>query len=97
MAKVQFKAKVETIYNMDDSPAWQQIKVPKLASRHCDMHAFRTSREYGSFANSDMFPAILARAARQAGIGEYIRLDRPLPDCVTVDQSGFLATVAIEL
>jgi len=96
MATVRFKAKPESIYNMDDSLAWVQIKVPKLEKRHCDMSAFRSHPKFSGFANSDMFPAMLRRAAKAAGIGDTIRFDRPLPEGVKVDCSGFLAVVTIE-
>lgn len=97
MAKVTFKAKAETIRYADDSLAWRQIKVPKLGRKHCDMSAFRSHPKIGSFANSDMFPAILARHVKALGISERIRLDQPLPEGVTIDESGFLAVVTIEI
>ena len=96
MPKIQFKTKPETIYNMDGTPAYVRVKVPTLTSKHCDMHEFRTHKRFGAFANSDMFPSMLKRAALKAGIGPYIRLDN-IPDHTTIDTSGFLATITIDL
>lgn len=96
MPSVTFRGKPETIYNMDDTVAYRRIKVPALERRHCDMHAFRTHRRYGSYANSDLFPSMLRRAVKAAGVPDYIRLDR-IPPSVTVDESGFLANVTIQI
>ena len=96
MPNVTFRAKIETIYNPDETPAYRRIKVPALSSRHCDMHEFRTSKTFGGLANSDMFPALLKRAALAAGVKDYIRLDA-VPPCATVDGSSFLALVTIAL
>ena len=96
MPTVTFKAKPETIYNPDNTPAWTWVKVPKLSRSHCNMHEFRTHKRFGCLANSDMFPGILARAVKAAGVGDHIRLDQ-IPDAVTVDTSGFLAKISISL
>lgn len=96
MIAVTFKGKPETVYNHDNTVAYQRIKVPRLTRTHADMDAFRKSRAFGSYANSDLFPAMLTRAVKSAGISDYVRLDR-LPDCVTVDAAGFLASVTITL
>ena len=93
---VQFKAKVRTVYNMDDTPAYRYVPVPKIARHHCDMQAFRNSRRFGGYANSDLFLGLLRRELSTIGIRELIRLDQ-VPDGVTVDQSGFLAVVTIEV
>uniref|UniRef100_UPI00195314A5 hypothetical protein n=1 Tax=Klebsiella pneumoniae TaxID=573 RepID=UPI00195314A5 len=61
---------------------------------HCDMSAFRRHPRYRSYANSDLFPGMLARIAHEAAPNAYLRLDR-LPDNVVVDRSGFLALVTI--
>lgn len=98
MAQIQFRAKVVTVYNHDDTPAWQYVTVPKLARSHCDMAAFRKHPKYGSYANSDLFPAMLERIAREV-VGPYsrdLRLDKA-PANVTIDASGFLALVTIEV
>jgi len=95
MATIQFRAKLEQVYTMEDEPAFQQIKVPELARKHCDMAAFRTHPRFGGLANSDLFPGILARIRREK-LGDYIRLDR-VPDGVQVDDSGFLAVVRVDV
>lgn len=94
-ATISFRAKVETIYNVDETVAWQHIKVPKLERRHCDMDAFRRHPKFGGLANSDLFPNLLSRIKRDH-LGEYVRLDR-VPANVTVDTSGFLAVVSLEV
>lgn len=96
-ATIKFKAKPETIYNMDDSVAYQRIKVPALTRSHCDMETFRRHARFGPYANSDLFKSLLSRQVKQAGLGEYLRLDRPLPAGVSIDTSGFLAAVTISL
>lgn len=94
MPNITFKAKVETVWHMDHSPAYQRIKVPKIERKHCDMNAFRTDRKFGSYANSDLFPSLLRRAMKDANISDYIRLDA-VPESVEIDTSGFLAQVTI--
>lgn len=96
MPTITFKAKPTVVYGSDDRPAYSFIKVPKLARRHCDMAAFRTHPRFRSYANSDLFPGMLARAVANAGVKSTLRLDT-LPPAVTVDTSGFLATVTINL
>src|SRR3546814_9011769 len=75
MPDIVFRAKVETIHNMDDTVAFRHVKVPNLARRHCDMAAFRADHRYSSYANSDLFPAMLGRAVKALGVGEHIRMD----------------------
>lgn len=96
MARITFKAKPEVIYNLDDTPAYARIKVPALSRSHCDMNAFRKHPRYGGLANSDLFKNVLSKIRRER-LGEYIRLDRDLPEGVTIDTSGFLASVSIEV
>ena len=96
MAAITFKAKPQSVFNMDDTLAYQFIKVPTLARSHCDMAAFRKHPKFGGFANSDLFPNVLRRIASTVAPSGIIRLDRGLPAGVTVDASGFLATVTIE-
>lgn len=101
-APIEFRAKIEEIFAPENvlaggAPLYRRIKVPAIKRNHCDMHRFRCeSRKYGSYANSDLFLAMLGRALKENGIGEYIRLDS-LPECVQVDESGFLAKVSIFL
>lgn len=94
MAQIQFRAKVQTVYNVDDTVAWRYIQVPTLTRKHCDMSAFRSHPKFGGLANSDLFPNILAKIRREV-LGETIRLDK-IRDGVTVDESGFLAVVTFD-
>lgn len=95
MARIQFRAKVETVFNMDDTVAFQRIRVPTLTRSHCDMAAFRRHAKLGGLANSDLFKNALSKI-RMDRLGEYIRLDR-IPNGVAVDMSGFLASVSFEV
>lgn len=95
---VTFKAKVRRMLNPDDTVAYRYVDVPETFGRqHCDMQAFRNSARFGHFANSDLFPGMLRHAVAQTGIkpGGRLKLDGPLPDGVTVDESGFLAVVSV--
>lgn len=96
MPQVSFKGKVQNVYNMDETLAYQYVPVPKLSRSHCDMAEFRRDRRFGGYANSDLFPSMLNRAAEAKGVKNVIRLDR-IPEGVTVDASGFLAKVSFEL
>ena len=96
MAKVAFKAKVQNVYNMDNTLAFQYVKVPTLNRSHCDMAAFRSHKKIGPYANSDLFPSILARSCKSLGLGGMIRLEA-IPDGVEVDTTGFLASVSFNL
>lgn len=95
MAKITFKGKIETLRYIDNTIASVRIKVPTLERRHCDMHAFRTHPKYGAYANSDLFTGMLARIKREK-LGDFIKLDA-IPECVMVDQTGFLAVVTIDV
>lgn len=96
MARIQFKGKIETVYNMDDTIAYRLIRVPTFARAHCDMNAFRRHPKYGSYANSDLFPAFLSRIRKDTFPRvDYFRLDQT-PEGVTVDTSGFLAVVTLD-
>ena len=94
MATITFKAKVQTVWNHDDKPAWRYVAVPQLTRAHCDMQAFRFHLKFGGIANSALFPNVLSRIRRD--VGEEIRLDR-IPAHVTIDESRFLATVTINV
>jgi hypothetical protein len=96
MAAITFKAKVQTVYNHDETVAWRYVKVPKVTRAHCDMAEFRRHPVFGSYANSDLFDNLISRQFKNAGIKSEIRLDR-VPECVTIDESGFLAVVTINL
>jgi hypothetical protein len=96
MAKIEFKAKVQTVLNAhNDEVAYSYIDVPQFKRNHCDMNAFRTHPKYGGFANSDLFPAMLARIRRDVFGGNPLRLDA-IPAGVTVDTTGFLARVTFD-
>ena len=96
MPQVSFKAKIDDIHYADGSLAYRMVKVPSLKRHHCDMQAFRSHRRFSSYANSDLFPSMLARAVKEAGVGSVIKTTA-VPPCVTIDESGFLATVTIYL
>ncbi|ATY17142.1 hypothetical protein CU254_41945 (plasmid) [Amycolatopsis sp. AA4] len=95
-ATIKFRAKPETLYNVDGTCDYTRIKVPEIGIRHCAMSEFRSHATLRGLANSDLFPRALRGVLKQMGIavGGYIRLDQ-LPDGVTVDASGFLAAVTI--
>lgn len=96
---IQFKAKIETWYCTDDKKeSVKRIKFPKLTTSHCDMNKFRSHKKYGSYANSDIFPAMLQRIKTKimGEYNEYLKLEA-LPKGVTIDDSGFLAVVNINL
>ena len=94
MATIQFKAKAHSVRYVDGTPAYRYVPVPTLRRSHCDMAAFRKHPRYGGLANSDLFPNVLARI--RSDLGERIRLDR-IPSNVSVDESGFLASVTVEV
>lgn len=96
MPAITFKAKAETIYNMDETVAYHRVKVPAIKRNHCDMNGFRQHPKYRAYANSDLFASLIKRALASAQIGEYIRLDR-IPACVAVDASEFLHSITIDI
>lgn len=96
MTTIEFRAKVQRVYYADGQLAYTCVKVPKLGRQHCNMADFRRHPKYGSYANSDLFPSMLNRRAKELGVGEYIKLDS-VPAGVTVDTTGFLALVTVEV
>lgn len=98
MAKIQFRAKVRTLHYVDDKyPPYSVIDVPQFKRSHCDMHAFHMHPKYGAYANSDLFPAMLRRIRADRFMKrDYFRLDA-VPEGITVDTSGFLATVTFDV
>jgi hypothetical protein len=95
--KITFRTKVQTMHDMDDVPLYDYIAVPEFKRSHVDMAAARSHPKYGGYANSDLFPGMLARIRRDVLNGRaYLRLNE-LPGNVTVDASGFLARVTIEV
>ena len=100
MARIQFKAKVQTVYNMDDTVAYRYIQVPAIDRKHCDMHAFRMHPKYGGLANSELFTGILRRIRDDMfpwsiNGAKAFRTDA-VPTGITVDESGFLAIVTFD-
>lgn len=94
MATIEFKAKAETVKSYDGD--YLMINVPALKRSHCDMAAFRKHKRFGGLANSDLFGNVLSRIARDVAPAGFLRSDR-LPANVTLDLSGFLAKVTIEV
>lgn len=99
MPVISYKAKVENVYNMDETLAYQIVKVPaKITSAHYSREDWRKHPKFGSYVNSDLFPNLVSRqlSLLNVKLGTNIRLDR-LPDAVTVDTTGFLAVVTINV
>jgi hypothetical protein len=95
--RIEFKAKVQTMHDMDDTPLYDYVAVPEFKRSHVDMNAARQHAKYGSYANSDLFPGMLARIRKDLLNGRaFLRLS-DLPPNVTIDTSGFLARVSIEV
>jgi hypothetical protein len=94
VATISFKTKVRNVFNADETLAYQIVAVPTLTRSHCDMAAFRKHSKFGAYANSDLFPNLLAKLKRER-LGDHIRLDR-IPDGVAIDTSGFLAIVTVD-
>lgn len=91
--KIEFKGKIQTVYNMDDTIAYHYIHVPELKRNHVDMNAARRHRKYGAYANSDLFPAMLVRIRKDKFKNGILKLNA-IPEGVSVDTSGFLAKVS---
>jgi len=96
MANITFKSKIMTIYNMDDSIAYEYIKLPKFTTTHCDMNAFRCHPKYSAFSNSKLFTSILAKIKREIFGSNILKLS-DIPEGVTVDTRGFLAVVSFDV
>jgi len=96
MPTITFKAKPKPVYQMNGLFAYNEIKVPVIKTSHCDMQAFRSHNRYGPYANSDLFQSILKRDLIKLGVRDWLRTDC-LPNCVSIDDSGFLAKITITL
>ncbi len=98
MAQIQFKGKVKSVRYRDGSHAFDYIAIPEFDRRHCDMPAFRSHPKYGGFANSDLFKGILSRIKVQkfGSLTTMLKLNA-IPEGVSVDTSGFLAVVTIDV
>ncbi len=102
---ISFRTKVRDVYNADGTLSHRVVTVPEFKRSHIEcMAAARSSRVFGGFANSDLFPAIMAQHLNAAfGLSPHSRTVRlhNLPPCIRVDTSGYLAefsfTVADEL
>jgi hypothetical protein len=84
-ATITFKSKVSEVCNANGSPVYRYVPVPQFKRSHCDMQAFRNHPRLGGYANSDLFPGMLARIRKEivaGGLG--LRLDQ-LPENVQVD------------
>ena len=102
--RIVFRGKVQECRYSDGTLAARYVRVPNLERRHVeDMADARKSRRFGGYANSDMFPSMIRRAAEAAGCRDYgngtmrIDLHKPVPESIRVDESGFLATVTIDV
>lgn len=99
MAKVTFKTKARDVLTVEGELAWRYISIPKFTRAHCDMNAFRSHEKYHSYANSDLFPGMLERIAKEKlcfrDHDRTLRLDR-IPPGVTVDASGFLLSISFD-
>ena len=96
-AHIQFRAKVTELFFVSGESAGKRIQVPTLKRCHCDMREFRQHPKWGSYANSTLFDGILREIrTRHFGGSGVLKLDS-IPDGVTVDTSGFLAQVTIEV
>lgn len=96
MAKISFKAKVETTGYAGQVETWEQVRIPEFDRKHCDMAAFRNHPKYSAYANSDLFEGMLSRIRKDVFNGRSVlRLDQ-IPEGVTVEP-GFLATVSFDV
>ena len=93
MATIKFKSKPVPITTPQGD--YMAVRVPTIKRHHCDMAAFRKHPKYGSYANSDLFPAMLKRVAEDR-LGNYVPVDNPPPD-VHVDTTGYLAVVTLDV
>ena len=98
MPKIQFKTKIKRTCLIEGQEDKQRsfIQVPKIGTQHCDMHAFRSHKKYGPYANSNLFSAILQRDLTKILDHGRIYLDA-IPECITVDTSSFLTVVTITI
>lgn len=94
--RITFKGKVRRTVYVDGTLAYEYIKVPTLHAKHCDMSAARKHPKYGVFANSALFAGQLAGIKRRYFPKGEVRLNA-LPDGVSVDTSGYLAVVTVDV
>ena len=92
-----FRTKLDPItYYGQEEVDHVNIRVPRPAENHIDRAAMRRDKEWSDFSNSSMLFGCVSRALGLAGVGKTLRLDR-LPESVTVDTSGFLAVVTVQI
>lgn len=98
MATIKFKTKPVAVYHADGSGiAFHEMRVPTFTRQHCDMHEFRSHKKYGSYANSDLFPAMLARIRRDIFAGrDWFKLESP-PAGVTIEPGGLLYSITLDV
>jgi len=104
MATVTYKTKLQALHNMDDTIDYHYVIVPKIKRNHCNMQEFSRHLKYNGFSNSDLFLGMVNGAIRQMArrfwtdrTENHMFVINELPDNVTVNTSGFLAIVTIEL
>ena len=95
MANITIKAKKFTVYNMDDTVAYTAVKIPRIKTNHCDMNAMRSHKRFGSYANSNMFEAMINAHVKALGLPEILKLDN-VPDFINV-KDGFFTVVSFEV
>ena len=102
--KISFKAKIKTSRWDDNTIARRYLKFPALTQAHYSQSEARAHPKYGNLANWDGFPSILRSAACKAGVrknaaGCWIELPptAELPPTITVDETGFLALVTVDI
>lgn len=94
--KIRFRTKPVNVYDAETGElAHRAVKVPQLKRHHVDMVAARAHPKYGSYANSDMFPAMLARIRKARFPQGAFKLDEP-PEGVVADYDGFFVAVSWE-
>lgn len=99
-AQIKFKAKIRSIYFMDNTKAYDYVQIPVIKRSHCDMPLFRQHKKYGAHANSDMFLNMINNAIHPTAKrmnDAYILILNEIPENATVDTSGFLAVVTFNL
>lgn len=92
---VRFKTKPVKYQDLSDKNFYEYIKVPRISRSHCDMGAFRQSKRFGGYANSDLFPGMINRAVAELIHKGKFRADQK-PIGVTTEP-GFLTTVIIDV
>jgi hypothetical protein len=90
-----FKTKIKQMYSPEGEKLYRYIEPPAFTRKHCDMHSFRTSRDYGGIANSTLFPGALKQLQARSGLTGVVNIDASLPDNVVIDDTKFLAVVTL--